>query len=89
MRQLLRIAVELVEALIENRPYPLEEKLAETRKIVEQSELGPSTKAIVDAAIRRNIPWTRVDEDSLVRLGYGVHSRYRGNDLALYQRYRG
>lgn len=61
MRFLLQTAVELVEALLEDRPYPLEAKLAEARAIVAKHELGPSTRALIEAAERRNIPWTRIN----------------------------
>lgn len=39
------------------------------------AELGPSTSAIVAEAKKRNIPITRIGHESLVRLGYGKHSR--------------
>jgi cyanophycin synthetase len=73
---LLRVAVELVEALIGGEAYPLEEKLREARHLVARYELGPSTRAIVDAASRRNIPAFRLGPDSLVQLGYGKHRRF-------------
>jgi cyanophycin synthetase len=76
MKFLLQVAVELVQSLIDDKPYPLEEKLKEARRLVAKYELGPSTKAIVTAAERRGIPWTRADEDSLVRLGMGKYSEY-------------
>ncbi|HZH90847.1 MAG TPA: cyanophycin synthetase [Pyrinomonadaceae bacterium] len=75
MRYLLETAVELVGALVRNVPYPLEEKIQEARRIIARTELGPSTRAIVDAARRRDIPWVRVNNDSLVQLGYGKNSR--------------
>jgi cyanophycin synthetase len=73
---LLRVAVELVEALVKGEAYPLEEKLREARSLVARYELGPSTRAIVDAASRRNIPAFRLGTDSLVQLGYGKHRRF-------------
>jgi cyanophycin synthetase len=76
MRCLLEIAVELVEAILRGEPYDLAPRLEQARQVVAQFELGPSTRAIVDAAVRRGIPYTRVNEDSLVRLGMGVHQRY-------------
>jgi cyanophycin synthetase len=76
MRFLLEVAVELVQALVDNQPYPLEEKLQQARGLVADYELGPSTRAIVDAAERRGIPWSRMDENSLVRLGHGRHLQY-------------
>jgi cyanophycin synthetase len=75
MRHLLQTAVELVEALLVGAQFPLEEKLEETRRIVARTELGPSTRAIVEAAERRGVPFLRLNQDSLVQLGYGVNSR--------------
>jgi cyanophycin synthetase len=76
MRFLLQAAVELVEALAADRPYPLDVKLTECRCVIGRTELGPSTRAIVDAATRRNIPWFRLNEASLVQLGYGAKRRF-------------
>jgi cyanophycin synthetase len=73
---LLRVAVELVEALIKGEAYPLEEKLGEARRLVARHELGPSTRAIVEAAERRNIPAFRLGPDSLVQLGYGKQRHF-------------
>jgi cyanophycin synthetase len=72
---LLRVAVELVEALVKGEAYPLEEKLREARRLVARYELGPSTRAIVEAAERRNIPAFRIGPGSLVQLGHGRHRR--------------
>ncbi len=75
MKALLKTAVELVQALVDDRPYALEAAIEAAREAVAESDLGPSTKAIVDAAERRGIPWVRADRDSLVRLGR-KYSRY-------------
>ncbi|HEY0384836.1 MAG TPA: hypothetical protein VGC64_02440, partial [Pyrinomonadaceae bacterium] len=76
MSYLLRTAVELVEALVRSAEFPLEERLKEARGVVADSELGPSTRSIVDAAARRGIPWRRFGEDSFVQLGYGKNRRF-------------
>jgi cyanophycin synthetase len=47
--------------------------LGALRDRLAQWRVGPSTRAIIDAARRRDIPVTRLDQDSLVRLGQGVH----------------
>jgi cyanophycin synthetase len=36
---------------------------------------GPSTQAILDEAITRDIPWQRLNSGSLVQLGYGVNQQ--------------
>ncbi len=40
-----------------------------------RSALGPSTRALVDEARRRGIPVTRLDERSLIQLGWGARQR--------------
>ncbi|HEX8354505.1 MAG TPA: cyanophycin synthetase [Pyrinomonadaceae bacterium] len=74
-RRLLESAVTLVEALIKGEAFPLGEKVEEARRIAASTELGPSTRAIVEAAERRRIPWERVGTGSIVRLGWGKHRR--------------
>jgi len=76
MQYLLQTAVELVEALVRGESFPLEQRLAEARKVIARTELGPSTKAIVDAASRRGIPWRRMGDGSLVQLGYGKERKF-------------
>jgi cyanophycin synthetase len=76
MRHLLETAVGLVQSLVRDEPYPLEARLQAAREVVAQRALGPSTQAIVDAAERRGIPWTRVSEGSRVRLGTGKTIRH-------------
>lgn len=74
-RFLLETAVKLVEALVKGEPFALEEKLDCARRIIARTELGPSTRSIVNAAAERGIPWMRVNGDSLVQLGYGKNRR--------------
>jgi cyanophycin synthetase len=74
-RYLLERAVALVEAVIGGEEFPLRETIEEAKEIAADTELGPSTRAIVDAAERRGIPWARENDQSLVRLGYGKRLR--------------
>lgn len=74
-RYLLATAVELVEALVKGEPFPLGERVREAKSIAAETELGPSARSIVEAAARRGIPWARLNEDSLVQLGYGKNRR--------------
>src|SRR4051794_4978731 len=67
-RFLFQVAFDLVEALVAGRPFALEGPLAAARRLYAETELGPSTRAIVDAAERRGIPWLRLDDASLVQL---------------------
>lgn len=40
-----------------------------------RTAFGPSTAAIIEEAVSRDIPWTRLNEYSLVQLGQGVHAQ--------------
>ena len=76
MSYLLRTAVALAEALIQNQTYALEPRIERAKTIVAKSKLGPSTQAIVDAASARGIPWRRLNASNLLQLGYGKKRRF-------------
>jgi len=75
-RFLLGRAVALVEALVAGRPFAPGPVAEEARAVAAETELGPSTRAIVEAAERRDIPWRRLGTDSLVQLGWGVNRKF-------------
>ncbi len=68
-------AVRIAEALIDSNPYDLATDIQELREIREAERLGPSTGSIVEEAIKRKIPWIRLNRNSLVQLGYGKNQR--------------
>ena len=70
-RLALDVAAELVRAAIDDRHFDVATKLAEIRSLDQQIRLGPSTGSIVRAAIARGIPARRLNDRSLVQLGYG------------------
>jgi len=73
-----KAAVKIAEALIANVDYDLESDILAMRKLRESVRLGPSTGSIVDEAIARDIPFIRINKDSLVQLGYGKNQvRFR------------
>ena len=41
----------------------------------QRTAFGPSTQAIIDEAVSRDIPWIRLNKHSLVQLGQGVHAK--------------
>ncbi len=45
------------------------------KQLVENEKLGPTTQSLVDEAVRRNIPWRRLDGDSLIQLGTGRYQK--------------
>lgn len=73
-----KAAVKIAEALIADVAYDLQSDLQEMRFMREQERLGPSTGSIVDEAVARDIPYIRLNKQSLVQLGYGKNQvRFR------------
>jgi cyanophycin synthetase len=70
-----RSAFRLVQSLIDNSNYDLDEEVQQMRVIRENTRLGPSTGSIVDEAVKRGIPFIRLNQQSLVQLGYGIHQK--------------
>jgi cyanophycin synthetase len=70
-----KAAVRICDALIEAKEYDLKEDIQALREIREDTRLGPSTGCIVDEAVKRGIPFIRLNKQSLVQLGYGVHQK--------------
>ena len=72
-----RIAVALVNHLVAPVEAPLDFADALERLILlaERQAFGPSTQALVDEAVSRDIPFIRLDRHSLVQLGQGLHQQ--------------
>jgi len=74
-RAALQAARDLVMAAIEDRPFPVNQVIADLTQMVDRLCIGPSTACIVDAATDRNIPSIRLNDGNLVQLGYGANQR--------------
>ena len=70
-----KAAVRIAQALTDDSPYNLEEDIMKLREIREDTRLGPSTGCIVEEAAKRNIPFIRLNKQSLVQLGHGVNQK--------------
>lgn len=66
-------AVRITEALVKGKKYKLSDDIARLHEIREDEYFGPSTYAIVSEAVSRGIPYIRLNRNSLIQLGYGVH----------------
>jgi len=78
-----KLALRLIHSLL---PEPMRAKYGETNfnfaserdyfiRYTQKRELGPSTGSLVKAAEDRGIPWLRLNQQSLVQLGYGKYQR--------------
>ncbi len=74
-----RLAMELAQALIHaalrDTAFDLDAAIAQLRDLDEDERLGPSTGAIVDAAVARGIPYRRLTKGSMVQFGWGSKQR--------------
>ncbi len=71
-----RLAVRLVNHLVEADPgFDFADELDAFILRAQRTAFGPSTQAILDEAVSRDIPWIRLNKHSLVQLGQGVHAK--------------
>jgi len=75
-REAFRVALEMTLAAMFDEPYDAPAAIERLKDLADDYRLGPSTKAIVDAARKRRIPVKRLTPTgSLVQLGYGVYQK--------------
>ena len=74
-RRAFEFAETLCRAALDDTPFDLEAALSELRELDEDIRLGPSTGAIVQAAVARGIPYRRLTEGSLVQFGWGSRQK--------------
>ena len=70
-----KAAVRITQAIADGQPYNIEADIQQLREIREDTRLGPSTGCIVEEAAKKGIPFIRLNKQSLVQLGYGVHQK--------------
>ena len=74
-RKAMEMAQAVCEAALNDTPFDLAAALTELRDLDEDVRLGPGTGCIVDAAVARGIPFSRMTEGSMVRFGWGSQQR--------------
>ncbi|MET0751965.1 MAG: cyanophycin synthetase, partial [Pyrinomonadaceae bacterium] len=75
-RAAVKFFLDLAEgASIEELKETLASDVQKMREIREDVRFGPSTGSIVEEAQSRGIPYIRLNDQSLVQLGYGVHQQ--------------
>ncbi len=74
-----RMAVALVNHLVApDDPEVFFDFAPELERLIllaERQAFGPSTQALIDEAVSRDIPFIRLDRHSLVQFGHGVHQQ--------------
>ena len=75
-RAAVRLFLALAEGVsIEEIKRALADDIQKMREIREEVRFGPSTASIVEEAESRGIPYIRLNDQSLVQLGYGVYQK--------------
>ena len=70
-RRAAKLSVKFCENLIDDKDPKLNDIILELKELREEYKMGPSTSSIVDEAVKRGIPFFRLNRGSLVQLGYG------------------
>ncbi|KGN38730.1 cyanophycin synthetase [Knoellia subterranea] len=71
-----RLAVRLVNNLVRaEEGFDFREELDTFLRRADRTAFGPSTAAILEEAVSRDIPYIRLNSASLVQLGQGVHAQ--------------
>ena len=71
----LHTAHRLIMAAVDGTPFDIAAEVKRLRQLLLDVQLGPSTRSIVDAAVARGIPYRRLNDGSLIRLGQGAKQR--------------
>lgn len=74
-RRAFALALALCQSACDDTSFDLAAALTELRALDEDMRLGPSTGAIVNAAVARGIPYRRLTQGSLVQFGWGSAQR--------------
>jgi cyanophycin synthetase len=70
------LAVRLVNHLVKpGKEFDFLAELEGLIRLAERRAFGPSTQALIDEAASRDIPWIRLNEASLVQLGWGKYQQ--------------
>jgi cyanophycin synthetase len=71
-----RLAVRLINHLVQpEEGFDFLAELEDLIRLAERRAFGPSTQALVDEAVSRDIPWIRLNEASLLQLGQGRYQK--------------
>ena len=70
-----RAGLDLINGLIEGRETDIDKVIGYLREIGKETDLGPSTLAIVEEAKLRGIPFMRMGSGSMIQMGYGRYQK--------------
>lgn len=71
----IRLAIDLINNLINNTAINFEGRINRIKEVLRIEEMGPSTKAICEAAKQYDLPITQLGETGFYQIGYGKMGR--------------
>ena len=73
--EIANLAIDLMNSLIKQVPINLEERIEIIKGILQNEQMGCTTKAICDAAKEYNLPITQLGDSNIYQIGYGKMSK--------------
>ncbi|GAA0728336.1 cyanophycin synthetase [Clostridium malenominatum] len=70
-----KTAVMIINSLISGKEINIDECINKLKDTLKREQMGPSTLAIVREARKKNIPFLRMGDGSILQLGYGSTSK--------------
>jgi cyanophycin synthetase len=70
-----RAGLDLINCLLGGREADIKAEVGHLKEIGRETDLGPSTLAIVEEAKLRGIPFMRIGSGSIIQLGYGKYQK--------------
>ncbi|AGX41512.1 cyanophycin synthetase [Clostridium saccharobutylicum] len=70
------LAIDLINCLINQIPLNFQERISVIKETLRKEEIGPSTKAICEAAKEYNLPVTPLGDSGIYQIGYGKMSKF-------------
>ncbi|MCP4146895.1 MAG: cyanophycin synthetase [bacterium] len=70
-----KAAVNLVNSILKKKPFDIDKIVRDLVELREELVPGPSTQAIIEEAVKRNIPYLRLDEFNLMQIGTGKYRK--------------
>lgn len=77
-----KAVIRLISGLMHGETVDFPPVLEELRTLAARTDMGPSTRAIYEEALRRSIPVTRLGCDSQLQFGYGKYARRMESSLS-------
>ncbi len=77
-----KVTVELIKSIVENAVFtPINDIILSLKQIQSQEDLSASAKALLSAALARNIPIMELKEEGVIMLGQGCKQKFLAGSL--------